>query len=486
MNKSQKVSSALKFSISAQVGMIATQFSYSYLTARIFMPSVFGEFVLLLSLQGFLMLVSSTGVPSYLLKLPQLDRNTLRGLRVRALKAGALASIFFILAAPFWTGLFRIDSHLGLVPLLGLSLAITPICTMELYLLRRQGKFALDAIVSFGSVLTSSLIGYLLAQSSHQPFSLAIVSVLTPLQAGLMSRILRDDMPESQVSAEKKNLGTEFVRRLTLQNLAFLFLNQIPFWIVGLVSGAASVGFLTRATALTQLPAANLADAINKPLQPMWRHIEDKQRYGKGVLDAMIISSSISFFVFGLAFLVGPSFSILWLGDGWIQVTELVRPLAIFAAFYVPYAVATNSLEMSGQFGVVRESQILMFFSLLIGSGAYAYFESVVVLTYFAALGQIGGVLLVAARLSSIQRSRNRFITFMGLNLAFASSIFGATFIIVSVVNLADYQYILYCLLVSVILQVIFFRYSAGAKVMREREIRLPLELTSERWGTKR
>jgi len=388
--------------LGAQVVVMSCQFVYAFFTARVFAPIVFGEFALLLSLQVFLTVASVTGLPAYILRLKTLNRLDLKRARLYALRSSLLSTFLFLIFCQPWLATFELSLiSREFIPALALALLLNPFANVESALLRREGRRVADSLITASAFVFPAAVALIFAFETRSAGSLSIVTLGAPVVTLVLSRLFRET-DYRLLNEESASLPISFAIKVAGQNLVFFFLYQLPTFFLGLISSAANVGFYSRALVLTQVPAASLTEVINRPLQPMWRHLDEKRVYFKGISDAVVVASCFSFSLFGGVFLLGPSFARIWLGPGWELTSNLIQPMALFAAFYIPYATLSNSMEMKGDLKSVRISQLFEFLMLLASVVVFTVFREPVIFLHLVALGKATALATLVYRLEKI------------------------------------------------------------------------------------
>jgi lipopolysaccharide exporter len=367
MTKSAAVSSGASWMFLTQILIFTGQFIYTFFTARMFAPQIFGAFTVALSLQGIFLVISSSGIPAHVLGLKSINAIELRSLRLSSLFTSVVSSTLFLLLFPIWVSALKgPQCTYDFAPALAGALFISPFASLENALVRRLGLRKHDAFSNLAAFLLATLVALVCAFSTRLAFSLAILTIAIPGFSLIISLALLRTRRIVELGGLNR-VSKKFILQVSLQNLGFLMLNQVPVWALSILSGPTALGFFTRATVLTQLPSNNFSEAVNRPLQPMWRHLQDEATFLKAMFDVIIVSCSLSFFFFGTVFAVGPSFTLLWLGSGWKIAAALVQPLAVLGAIHLPYSVATKALEIAKLLRVVRRSQYLGAATLLAG-----------------------------------------------------------------------------------------------------------------------
>lgn len=363
-DRSARASRAAAAMMVVQVAILVGQLLYSSLTARLFSPREFGEFAAALSLQGVIVLAAMTGLPSYILREPALSRRLVIRLRLFALVGAIIGAAAFMLLSPVWLGFLNAEGGVRYTPLLVIAIVVAPFAGIESALLRRESRRADDAIILLAAFIISTISASAVAVTTGEAWALALVAAINSLIVLVASRARRGyALPDA---AQAKAAPLSFVAKVTAQNLVFLVINQTPGWLISSGSGAGSLGQFTRSTTLTQQPASSIATALNRAVQPMWRHVDDGRRFGLAALDAVRISACLASGLFAIVAAVGEPLARIWLGDGWDLAGTLVAPLAVGAAAYVPFTILAAALEMRGRLGEIRIAQGVLIVGLAV------------------------------------------------------------------------------------------------------------------------
>jgi O-antigen/teichoic acid export membrane protein len=395
MSRSQHIGKGFSGIAWFQLGLITTQFVYSYFTARLFSPESFGAFTIILSLQGIAILINSSGIASYILRIEQLDSGSIKNIRFYALRRAVGTTALFVIVSPFWMLLLNAESEaFTFIPLMACAIFIAPFASIESSLLRREGRVLREAFILFVATVSSFALSLFVGFTTRLPISLAIVALAVPAITGLACLIFRSPVLESNFKSNPIR-SMSYIRKVSGQHLIFLIINQFPIWAIGTLSGPSDVGYFARATVLTQLLGNKIAEAMTRPLQPFWRHLQDESIFLRGFIDALRIAGTFSFTFFGLMFFLGPALSRFWLGPGWEIAADLVKPLSLLAAFAVPFTVLANSLEMRGELKILRNSQYVSL--ALIVSGCLGFFleRDLVLFVYALAVAQASALFYV-------------------------------------------------------------------------------------------
>lgn len=344
--------------------MSAGQLVYAGLTARLFTSAEFGGLAAALSLMGILSLLTTTGLPSFVLKETELGGRAILKIRLFGLLGGILSAIVFLVLVPGWLLILRAPEGHVYIGLLAVGQAIGPSAAIESALLRRELQPKKDALALLVSFLSASVFGVVMALQIRESWTLAAVIAFQSLLLAFLSRLFQSQK-YAQGSPLYYRTVMGFTRKITAQNTGFFLLQRAPEWIVSASLGSGALGQFTKGASLAQMPASALHAALARALQPYWRLINQPYVADRAMNDAATLSAGIAFPVFGIVAVNAGALVDLWLGEGWEQAGALATLLAIGAGLAVPFGGLASSQEIRGNFKHVRRAQWSMAGSLL-------------------------------------------------------------------------------------------------------------------------
>ncbi|MDP9989359.1 PST family polysaccharide transporter [Arthrobacter oryzae] len=365
MSQFRNVFRGLSWSLIAQVVMSAGQFFYAALTARIFTPAEYGGFAAAISLMGILTLLTTTGLPSLVLKETELGLRAVTKIRLCGLLGGLLSAVVFVVLVPGWLHILHAPEGNIYVGLLAVGQALSPSGSIESALLRRELKPKKDAVALLVSFIVACGCGGIMALCTRQSWTLGVFVALQPFLLTILSRIFQSNkrLPGQHL---KYRTVMQFTRKITAQNTGFYLLQRVPEWIMSASLGSSALGQYSRGASLAQMPGAALNAALNRAMQPYWRLVARPDVADRAMNDAATLSAGIAFPIFGIVAVNAGALVDLWLGDGWEQAGALATLLAIGAGLAIPFGGLASSQEMRGNFKHVRRAQLSMAISLVI------------------------------------------------------------------------------------------------------------------------
>lgn len=482
MEKARGASRSAVWLISAQAVIGIGQFSYGAVTARIYAPSEFGAFVAALSLQGLIMLLTTTGIPSFILRQENVGRGQRRTLRLATLIGAVLSAAIFWSVSPFWLSLLQASEGMQFIPLLVVAQFLAPMASTESALLRRNAAGSTDAIIMVCSFVVSAAAGIACIEVSRSGWALALMPVINHLLTGAISLILQPQLKQNSAGTDLRKL-VRYSSSVTVQNMGYLLIQQAPGWILSRTAGPAMFGNFSRATTFAGTPGAALANAFTRAMQPFWRSTPEGRRSDSAVFDVVVIVAGISFPLFGILSCVSPQLTALWLGPGWEAVGPLAAVLAIAYGVHVPMAVLASSVEMQGHLSSVKAAQACMAAAMLVMMSFYLLLGNVVLVPLAVLAANIFGLLgIVLFRPWSHTGIRFRLIVYLVRQAAFAiaislvsSMVTGS--ILAKVGATAPTAELLYVLCLAVVgagLWIVCFRLQGLGPLFKRRGMRLP------------
>ncbi len=471
--------------LGSQVIIGVGQFSYSALTARAFSPEEFGNFAAALSLQGILVLLSITGLTSYILREPVLENRNIRWIWIFAL-TGSLISIFlFVFLSPFWLDLFHAGGGRAYVPLLVVSLVAVPFMAVQSALLRREGRATLDSILLLFAFLIANGVAGVAIFWTRQTELLALPSVLNPAVLGITAfSYRRTRYRRSGGDTELPSGDHRFVVGVTVQNAISYVVGQSPGWIVGMAAGAGALGQFGRANTLAGTPGQALTTALNRVVQPYWRRIPEARNAVNAIADAILLSSGVAFPSFAILAVLAPELTRLWLGPGWEVAGGFGFWLAIGFGFQVPFTIVANFLEMMGHLRAVRRSQFMMLLGLFAGLAAFLVFQQAVWICVGFSLASLLAMLSVVASAARVVGVNPWLFTRRLLHsLVWGCVTAGVAFLTLVLIDelalsglqVLQHLSVVWAGLVAIVFWIASFRLQPSSKILQERGVNIPI-----------
>ena len=243
-------------------------------------------------------------------------------------------------AAPFLGAVLDNDRlSLILIAMFG-GLMLDSIGFVPAGLLNRNLRFKHLAIVEFGGALTGGIASISLAYAGLGVWSLVWGGHIGRLMTNALLWSFCAWRPALRFSFESlrelRGFGSAVVGNSGVNYIG----NELDKLIVGSLLGARLLGFFSQASRLTQIPRAEISQAVSLVTFPVFSGIQNetgKLRYG--FLKTLTYTSLLSFpLLVGLA-VTAPEFVSVIYGERW---ADMVVPLQVLCAAGIVLSVATN------------------------------------------------------------------------------------------------------------------------------------------------
>lgn len=345
--------------LSSQIVIAISQIVYSGVTSRTLAPSAFGAYTVALSGAGLAGLLLTTGLPAFLLASTDVNAGNVASVILLAWSTGAGCALLLALGAPLWAYAWNAPESVPFSRFLALQVLFSASAAVQVALVRREGRPLADATIQAGSSVLGMSIGVVVVLNSQSALALSVTPIVTSAaMLGIALAARRVHYARSRPAELRRVLG--FAGNVSSQNLGFFALLSSPNWVVSVAAGGTALGQFSRAALLTGLPSNALSTALTRTLQPSYRHLKGERDRREAVTDAVLVTSALAFPPFlGLATL-GPLVVNVWLGPGWEEAGQLVRPLAVGFGVLVVFTIMANAAEMMKEFRIVRRSQVVM------------------------------------------------------------------------------------------------------------------------------
>jgi len=292
--------------------------------------------------------------------------------------------LFF--CAPFIARWFREPVLVPLSRLSFLSFVVSSFGTTPRAYLFRNMKVKETALMTFCALITSGVIGIVLAWNGFAYWGLAVQNLVfcTCITAG--SWYFSGWRPTLRIDLRPLRGMFGFSSKLLVTNI-FTHVNNNLFSIYfGRLYGHRVVGYYNQANKWTTIGHSTVTGMLWNVTQPVFARLEDdparRQRAFRKMLRFTMFVSCPA--LFGLA-LIAPEFILLVIGEKWLPSAELMQLLCIGGAFVPVGSLYSNFLISQGRSNVFMYNSIALCL-LLTGSSLslYPYGIRPMILAYVA------------------------------------------------------------------------------------------------------
>ncbi|GHT51797.1 lipopolysaccharide biosynthesis protein [Bacteroidia bacterium] len=276
--------------------------------------------------------------------------------------AGLLLYLVLYFCAPFIARFFERPELTDLSRVLFISFFIGGIGTVSHTILFKKIMAKQQAIIDLVALLSSLVIGILLAFNGFAYWALAIQTVIQVSLGSILRFIIAPWKPSVTIRFSPLKPMLSFSIKLFLTNI-FMQINTYLFTVIfGKFYNAEQVGYYTQGQKWMVMGNAFTGGMINYVAQPILVQMnEDKDRQ-VGVLRKLIrFGAFVSCpLMLGLAF-IGKEFIVIAIGEKWLPAVPFLQLFCIWGAVAYLWNVFTNLIFTHGK------SNIFMYVTLITG-----------------------------------------------------------------------------------------------------------------------
>lgn len=412
----------------AQVVVIAGQFVYAAITARLVSPEAFGAFAASLSLVGLLSLLTTNGIPSFVHNAIAMNSAERRRVRLLTLSGSAVAAMAYALLIWPWLGVLNAElGRMYTVPLI-VAVLLAPPAAVEFAIVRMRHRAKLDSLLVIVPFMVGTSVAAAGLVQTRDPFWLAVAPAVTAAATYSLCVATGTGAAAGRAPAGFLRKFVNFVRPIIAQSAVSFVLGQAPLWLVGSTQGARDLGQYSRAQSLTGMLSAGIGTAIARGLQPHWRNTDGAAGFDRALRDLVVLAGFLSFMGFGLLGGVGVPFVYLWLGSDWGPAANLIPALSMMGALQLYFMIISSALETTGRFRPIRRAQMYMLIALVPVIVIAIYSQSLLaVALLFSALQLVGAVTMTWLALGEQEGKTREIGRKLALPLLYGFAVFGCS-----------------------------------------------------------
>lgn len=335
-------------------------FIFNILIARLLLPSDFGTVAMLGIFLAVAQSFIDSGFGNALIRKQnrtEADFNTVFYFNIAVSLICYLALWY---CSPLIAKFYKIPELTSITRAIGSTLVINALCNNQWTKLSIDIDFKKKAIVSVSAVLTSGVIGIILAKKGYGAWTLVYQAIsISLVKCGLLWFFIKW-IPKWQFSWQSfKEMGN-YGFKLLLSGLIGTLYNNIHTLVIGRVFDANSLGYYSRARSLGEFPSTFLTTTLQSVSFPVFSSIQDDyERLRRYYIKFIRIVGYIVFpLMIGLAATADPMVRVL-LTDKWEGCIPLLRILCIALLWYPINAINLNVLIVLGRSDIFLKLEII-------------------------------------------------------------------------------------------------------------------------------
>ena len=308
------------------------------LLARLLAPSDFGLLGLATIYLGFIAMISSCGIDSAIVAMPDQSRSIVRQLNTVSVLFG-LASTAVTIAAAVPVALFFHSPELRLaIPVMGIGFTLSGFATVPQALLQREMRFKRISGIEGVQSSVQAVSAVLMAWAGMGYWSLILSGLIGTAVVSLMPVLL---VGPGFAIPRKSEIGgaLTFSGQILMSRLFWYCYSNADFVVAGRVLGNAELGIYTMAWNVASIPAEKVTVLIARVTPSVFSRVQNQpgelRRYTRLVTEALAL---LTFPVgFGLALTAQPLVAVAF-DPRW---RAAATPLSLLALYMVLRCVAT-------------------------------------------------------------------------------------------------------------------------------------------------
>ena len=372
----------------------ALGFIRTIILARLLAPADFGLLGVALLAISTLETFSQTGLQTALIQKKDTVESHLDTVWVVAAIRGTFLFAVLFLTAPLIAKFFSSPQAGLVVRILAVSTLLTGCRNIGIVFFQKELEFNKQFFYEFSATLVDISVSVTLAFLLRNVWALVWGGLAAHLTRFVMSYILHPYRPRLRFHRDNFKELFSFGRWTVGSDIFIFFLVQGDDIFVGKALGVAALGFYQMAYMLSNLPATEITHVISRVTFPAYSKLQDNiSKLREAYLRTLQITSLLSFPAAGLIFLLGPHFTLLFLGEKWIPMIPAMQALCIFGVTRSINATFGSLFTGIGRPAVITKTagiqlviMILLIYPLTIKWGILGTALAVIIPNFFAFL----------------------------------------------------------------------------------------------------
>lgn len=273
---------------------------------------------------------------------------------------GLICYLVLFLGSPL---IAKFYNHPELVPLsrvVFLSFFLSGLASASYAILYKRMYVKQQAIIDMFAILTSGIIGIILAICGYAYWALALQNFIFLVGGALLRFIVAPWKPTLEIDFSPLKGMFSFSIKLFFTNIVQQINANIFSVVLGRFYDAKQVGFYTQSNKWLVMAMQPISGMLNMVAQPVFVEISSNKERQLAVFRKMLrFGSFVSFpMMLGLAF-VAQEFILIAIGDKWLPSVAILQILCVWGAFSFIYTLYTQLLIARGRSDIILIGNIL-------------------------------------------------------------------------------------------------------------------------------
>jgi O-antigen/teichoic acid export membrane protein len=324
-----KAASGVGWNVAGVLVRSAAAFCINIVLARLLGPQPFGIVALSMVVITLGNLLVDSGLSVQLVREPAVSPKFVRNVFTLQLLLGIILASGIILSTPRIAGLLRQSDTAPVIRALALMLVIVSAGQPSMALLRRELRFkTIQKIQILSYLMGYGVLGLPLAFAGAGVWALVWAQLVQASLGTILSYSLVRHSVVPLIAGDWRRV-LRFGSFLAGSNVASWSIGAIPNFVIGRTLGAGALGFYSRASVLTGLPAAALIPPVQTVALSLFSRLQGDPVAVRRTLLSVISVSALAIFPLSLL-IAGSAHAVVQvvLGTAWLGAVAAFTPLA--------------------------------------------------------------------------------------------------------------------------------------------------------------
>lgn len=346
----EKVASNLVWRLLERFGAQFVTLIVSIVLARILDPTAYGTIALVMVFVAILQVFVESGLATALIQKKEADDLDFSTVFHFNIVASLLLYFLLFFLSPLVAEFFNKDELTIILRILGLSVIISGIKSVQQSFIAREMKFRLFFFATLGGTIGAAIIGIWFALLGFGVWALVAQYLFNLTVDTIILSLLIKWHPKMIFSFERLKSLFSYGWKLLISALIATTYNELQSLVIGKRYSSDSLAFFDRGRQFPNLIVTNINSSIDSVLLPtMSKEQDNKERVKLMTRRSIKISTYIMMpMMVGLAVCAEP-IVLLLLTEKWLPAVPFLRIFCIIYAFYPIHTANLNAIKAVGR-----------------------------------------------------------------------------------------------------------------------------------------
>ena len=335
-------------------------FVIQIILARLLLPELFGQVVLLQTVIDFFVLVIENGVNTSLIQSPEVDERDYFTVFVITFALTGATFLVIEAAAPLLASFYRSPGIVAPMRFYAVSLLFSAFNSIQTARMQREMRFREMMFCNLSATVLAGTLGIVLASSGAGIWALVGYSFAYIAFVCLFTFLVQRWVPHGGFSKDSaKRLGGYGLRMMAASGVENLYISLRPL-IIGRFFSAAQLGYYKQGQQFSHTISINMDAAIRQVMFPVLSRAHDEKEKFIDIMRRMNKLGSFVIFpvMFGLSAVAKPLILLL-LKEKWLPAAPLLAILSIAEAQIPLTSANTVALKSLGRSDLYAKQEVL-------------------------------------------------------------------------------------------------------------------------------